>query len=432
MTLSDSAYISTILPIYLIGMCFLSYIFFGRIRYLYMILWASLGTFLSMFLSSTGEIIFGILFAAYMLVRDKVSDLFWIFLFMEIYLFIINIEAFVSQIALKINHPNRIPILLITCFICNLIFAMIITWLLLKKRKQIDEIRTFMAEKSKIGKNIIIYAGIVCFILYVFEIVFDELKIPLKVVFFILTVLIIFIIINTVSLFFLMKSYKEHLELIWLKHAEAAKKEYYADLNQQQTHTNKILHDYKNLLTTLQLSLSKASTKQSSDTQEIIAQAQTSLNKSEINSSVLNSIESVPLKSLIYLKWTEAANKKIDMIIQVNGCIPALKKSNGLSIIRALGILIDNAIDETSKIHGKQFEVLVQIGKDNNLELTVANHVAKDFKLSYLNGSGFTTKGDNHGQGMAIINDLIKKYNGFNIRKKLIKNRLEITLYVKG
>lgn len=120
------------------------------------------------------------------------------------------------------------------------------------------------------------------------------------------------------------------------------------------------------------------------------------------------------------------------MIIQVNGCIPALKKSNGLSIIRALGILIDNAIDETSKIHGKQFEVLVQIGKDNNLELTVANHVAKDFKLSYLNGSGFTTKGDNHGQGMAIINDLIKKYNGFNIRKKLIKNRLEITLYVKG
>ncbi|WP_278341008.1 hypothetical protein [Lactobacillus acetotolerans] len=155
MTLSDSAYISTILPIYLIGMCFLSYIFFGRIRYLYMILWASLGTFLSMFLSSTGEIIFGILFTAYMLVRDKVSDLFWIFLFMEIYLFIINIEAFVSQIALKINHPNRIPILLITCFICNLIFAIIIAWLLLKKRKQIDEIRTFMAKKSKIGKNII-------------------------------------------------------------------------------------------------------------------------------------------------------------------------------------------------------------------------------------------------------------------------------------
>lgn len=133
---------------------------------------------------------------------------------------------------------------------------------------------------------------------------------------------------------------------------------------------------------------------------------------------MLTAVESVPIKSLIYLKWTEASDKGIEMLIRTDSIIHEIPNNLGLTVIRVIGILIDNAIEETQKLNEKQFEVLLQQSSSRGLELTVVNQVGDGFDLSQLNGSGFTTKGNEHGQGMAIINELIQKNSDLNIRKR--------------
>ncbi|RWZ61715.1 GHKL domain-containing protein [Lacticaseibacillus paracasei] len=222
------------------------------------------------------------------------------------------------------------------------------------------------------------------------------------------------------------------MQLTWFKQAEASRKEYDSNLDQQRKHTNKILHDYKNLLSTLQLSLDKKlDIPTLTSTRSIITEAQASLDKAETSNDMLTAVESVPIKSLIYLKWTEASDKGIEMLIRTDSIIHEIPNNLGLTVIRVIGILIDNAIEETQKLNEKQFEVLLQQSSSRGLELTVVNQVGDGFDLSQLNGSGFTTKGNEHGQGMAIINELIQKNSDLNIRKRKRQNNLEISLFVE-
>nr|WP_240143106.1 GHKL domain-containing protein [Lacticaseibacillus rhamnosus] len=112
--------------------------------------------------------------------------------------------------------------------------------------------------------------------------------------------------------------------------------------------------------------------------------------------------------------------------------VRSLESDVGFAIIRILGILIDNAIDETATLKLKSFRVLLLPARDH-LEIVVANPIPDGFDLTRLNQKGFTTKGSGHGQGMSIINDLIQQNPNISMRKAIINNdQLKITLFIGG
>lgn len=426
-------YFFTFLPIYIAGISVLSLIFYARLKPGYIFFWSTLGMTLSTLFSTSGEILFGILYIAFMAYTDKPEDMLWIFLFMDLNLVNVNIQTIFVGIA-EVFAPQMVDVIGWSgIFISVALYCFLVTWLLLTKMHVILTVREFMQKTHGIAKSVIISTGTICLLLYVLEVVLNILTIPTPVEMFVLCVFLLSIDINAFSIFSLLKAFKYNMELTWLKQAEMARKQYSATIDEQRKQTNKILHDYKNLLLTLQVSLNETDKKSSSSssTQAIIRQAQNSLSTAEISNDMLAAVESIPLKSLLYLKWNEADNKGVEMLIRTDKQIPEVRADLGLTVIRILGILIDNALDETLKLKEHQFEVLLLYKSSNGIELTVANNVPTNFDLKVLDGSGFTTKGPNHGQGMAIINELVQKYPDLNVRKKKRQNHLEISLFVE-
>lgn len=62
-TYSDLAYILLTSPVFILGITFLSYIFFNRINLIHIFFWSILAIVLSTTLSLLGEIFFGLIYA---------------------------------------------------------------------------------------------------------------------------------------------------------------------------------------------------------------------------------------------------------------------------------------------------------------------------------------------------------------------------------
>lgn len=428
-TLSGPTYFLMTLPIFTFGILFLSYIFFRRLKPTHIIPWSIIGTSLSLLLSTYGEIAFCIIYAWYMSKTDAGSDKFWIFIFMEVNLIVITIQVCISKIIIVAGAGHFGLINVMTALILDLLFAFVVIWLLLKKSDQIDKFRSLIRERSQLQKSVILYAATTCVSLYCFEAIYNLVNIDARLDPIVLGVFTLSIIINLYSLFFILKSFHYYIELTWLKRAEAPRQAYYASLNQQQKSTDKLLHDYKNLLASLQLSLQQSTSTVSTDTQAIISRAQTSINRAESSKSAFSSIKSDPLKSLLYLKWAESANHNVIMNVRTEGTIQPLDSDAGFAIIRALGILIDNALEESIRINKTHFSVL-QVASDRGLEASVVNDINDDFNLAKFAEPGFTTKGRGHGNGLTIINELIQQNKNIIIKKTVINKQLKITLFI--
>ena len=429
---TDLYYFLFHLPIFLIDLTFLSYIYFNDFKLRHIFLWSLAAGTLSTFLSSVGEITFGILYATNISKKYQRFDIFWVFLFLELNLIDINLQLLVTKIVFLFLSVQSSTISNSIKLIIDVIFAIVMSQVLMKKKLFINSIREQIQKKIAIWRPAVIYLIVTCVSLYCLEFAFSFLEITDILTLLILLTLILFMVINVFSLFFIVKSYQYSLELLVIKHAEASKRAYYSALEQQRINTSRILHDYKNLLATLQLSLQKSSPHHSSDVRTIVTQAQDALQKAEIGKDALALIESDPLRSLLYLKWSESANRGITMYMHTKDTVRSLESDVGFAIIRILGILIDNAIDETATLKLKSFRVLLLPARDH-LEIVVANPIPDGFDLTRLNQKGFTTKGSGHGQGMSIINDLIQQNPNISMRKAIINNdQLKITLFIGG
>ncbi len=416
-------------PVFIFGIGFLSYIFFCRIRPLHVALWSITGTTLSLFFLTYGEISFCLIYAWYISKTNQSSDKFWVFIFMEVNLIIITIQTCVIRTFAAAGIKHLILISVVTTLILTAILAVIVIWLLVKKQTQLDQLRMLIREQNHLQKSVILYTGATCVSLYCFEAISNLVNIGIMLDLLILGIFTLSIIINLYSLFLILKSFSYYVELTWIKRAEASQRAYYTTLSQQQKNTNKLLHDYKNLLASLQLSLQQSSSTISPDTQAILSRAQASLNQAELGKSSFTSIKSDPLKSLLYLKWAESMNHNVIMNVQTKGIIHPLESALGFAIIRALGILIDNALEETVRIKHHRFNVTL-IALEQGLEVSVINDVDPDFNLANLEKKDFTTKGDGHGNGLSIINELMQQNKNILIRKSVINQQLKITLFI--
>lgn len=96
--------------------------------------------------------------------------------------------------------------------------------------------------------------------------------------------------------------------------------------------------------------------------------------------------------------------------------------------LRIVGILLDNAIEATAT---QGIIDILLVPATDELTITVINTVPADFKLARLNQIGYTTKGDNHGNGLANIRELTRTNHHLHMIKQLIDRKLSITLSIE-
>jgi len=205
--------------------------------------------------------------------------------------------------------------------------------------------------------------------------------------------------------------------------------DYLTSSQQQYEDLRKFKHDFQNIL----LSLGQVVDDQSSD--EIkryyhdLMNQQSNFKKLQKNNLVeLRAIKSKPLQSLLTQKYFIAKAKGIKINFEFNDSDYEIKK-NDLSIIRIIGILIDNAIEYVQELDEKKF-TCVFLKSSGTIEITVANQLKETININQIFKSGYSTKDNHQGYGLANIKNITDNSKNLFMDAKIVNEYLMMTLIV--
>lgn len=127
----------------------------------------------------------------------------------------------------------------------------------------------------------------------------------------------------------------------------------------------------------------------------------------------LSQIKVVSLKSFLITKLYQAKQADLNLKLEVVGEVPNLEKEE-VNLIRALGILIDNAIE--AAIESEDKFIFISISDlDRKLEFCIENSFADKLKIEQYLKSGKSSKGKNRGIGLANLEELIDENPEFKV-----------------
>ncbi|GFP74621.1 sensor histidine kinase [Clostridium fungisolvens] len=134
------------------------------------------------------------------------------------------------------------------------------------------------------------------------------------------------------------------------------------------------------------------------------------IGRSKSKIDILKNIKIPEIKGILSSKLIRAQEIGIDVDIDV--AEPILKVSMGIiDIVRALGILLDNAIEAAEKCPSPMIKVGF-IKKEYSLEVIIINSCLEDIPPIYkLNKKGYSTKGENRGVGLSNLKLILDKYD---------------------
>lgn len=401
---------------------------FGHIQWRYAVKWWLLAILFSLGFSSAGELVFAAIYILSLLKRHESPLIISFLLLVDGYIFYRNFVTLPRFIKLPLSTPQLEIADGISTILINAVVITAILYAVHHFNRQLQALKQTLYTDSASRRVFIGYSLLTCASLYTADAIADLMAVTFDFQALTLGILLLLIAGNLATFFFLNHALQAHNQVKLLQAAETARTKYYADLEAQQAHTQKILHDYKNVLASLELSLEPSVGSDTTQTRQVLAQAQHTLNEIQPNRSALSAVVTLPLRSLLYLKWTQAANRQIKLNLQTSGTINVQNNEDLLDALRIIGILLDNAIEATA-VHGEVDALLVE--SPQALAITVINSVPQDFELTHLGQSGYTTKGVGHSQGWANIRTLTHQNHHLNMMKRVIRGKLSITLVIE-
>lgn len=188
---------------------------------------------------------------------------------------------------------------------------------------------------------------------------------------------------------------------------------YLQEINDYYQEIANFRHDYKNLLLTLGNRIAKSG---DADLQSYYQQMVTYSDQQirgvikSRNLAQLEQIELQSLRSVILAKLTKANQLGIETQLNVTGWVQG-GRVNELELARIVAILLDNAIEASSKQEQKWLGIGLDSYGEDGVDILIENKFTGDKapNLTAWFERGYTTKGSNHGRGLAIVNQLCDK-----------------------
>lgn len=190
----------------------------------------------------------------------------------------------------------------------------------------------------------------------------------------------------------------------------------------------KIIHDFKNQLIVIN-GYADNPEKLKAYLSEIIKEQ-----RNIPNSKLLLNVEKLPsgLKGLIYYKFSNL-DSNINVSIDIKN---SLKKYESISpklnkdCLKILGVFIDNAI-EAVKNEKEKYINLEFIKQKEQIIITVRNTCTPRVNIKDLTKNGFTTKGKNHGYGLSLVSDIVRKEDALDIKFECDDDIFSATLVIR-
>lgn len=214
----------------------------------------------------------------------------------------------------------------------------------------------------------------------------------------------------TVLFFNLYQAIQENQEIMAtrIQKAEIQQiQEYSARLEEANISLRKARHDYKNSLLALNGYLLTADVAGASKYLEELVAGSNRLQEAANSMTLeLANLQIKELKYLIIDKLQQAQDKGIKTKVEINKPIASLPV-NIVSIIRCVGIFLDNAIEACQSQADGQISVLLTKYSGNNYSLIVQNTISQPVNLAQVLKPRVTSKQNHDGLGLDNVNEIV-------------------------
>ena len=170
-------------------------------------------------------------------------------------------------------------------------------------------------------------------------------------------------------------------------------------------------HENKNQLLVIKSMVEKEDKKAIEYINEIIKE------KREDNELMYTKAKRIPsggLQGLVYQKMLVMQENYINVILDVSSNVRKIDFSNlsskmNYDICRIMGIILDNAIEETIKFHRKEREIVISMYIDELFLIEVSNRIKDNIDLEKIYDKGYTNKEKGHGYGLSLLKKIVDK-----------------------
>jgi len=189
-------------------------------------------------------------------------------------------------------------------------------------------------------------------------------------------------------------------------------------------------HDYLNIYSTMSIYIERSdSSELKRFFHENIAPLTEELKEVDGSLRSLLLIEDIPLQSILYSFLIKAQGKRVDSEISVSEEIPNIKV-NILSLCRALGIFLDNALEACERMEDPYVDVII-VRTDEYIKIVIENPYAGEaVPVVNLLQKQYTTKGEGHGRGLANVKNIFDELENASLKIENGDNVFVVTITI--
>ncbi|OQO71497.1 GHKL domain-containing protein [Enterococcus villorum] len=208
------------------------------------------------------------------------------------------------------------------------------------------------------------------------------------------------------------------ITLLWMKKKEFETREQQKDLQHLIEHIEQIeksyaellkfKHDYKNILISLEdyIQTNDMGGLQTYFYKSIKA-TETIFDKNNLHMSSISNLKIKELKSIILSKLYVASQKGIEVRVMIPEIVTHIDLP-AITLVRMLGIILDNAIEESELIDEPKIDLMI-LKKEKHHSIILINQCRPNMpKLHEIKQINFTTKKGNQGLGLTNLDELVR------------------------
>ena len=147
-------------------------------------------------------------------------------------------------------------------------------------------------------------------------------------------------------------------------------------------------------------------------------------------------IPSGGLQGIIYQKMLVMKDERILFSLDVSRDVRKIDLDdfsieNNYKLCKIVGVLLDNAIEESRKIDDKRIMISLYVD-DDNLVIDISNRFNGNIDFEKLDEEGYTTKGDGHGYGLSLVKKILTESDVFEnerfVKKDVFKQIIKVKI----